>query len=121
MYRALIVTLAAALWIPAHLSAQTEASVVGTVTDETKAVLPGATVTATDLATGRTFSGVSDARGEYRLVSMAAGRYKIQAELSGFTTMVIPDVELLVGQNRNVPFSLKLATVSETLTVQGEA
>jgi hypothetical protein len=42
-------------------------------------------------------------------------------ELPGFATAVIPDVELLVGQNRTVPFTLKVATVSETLTVTGES
>jgi carboxypeptidase family protein len=101
--------------------AQTEASVVGTVTDETKSVLPGVTITATDLATGRQFVGVTDTRGDYRLASMTASRYRIQAELTGFTTVVLPDVELLVGQSRTVPFVLKVATVEETLTVTGEA
>jgi hypothetical protein len=71
---------------PVH--AQTEASEVGTVTDESKGVLPGVTVTATDLATGRQFFGVTDERGDYRLPSMAAGRYRMQAELTGFATVV---------------------------------
>src|SRR5262245_58501873 len=101
--------------------AQTEASVVGTVTDETKAVLPGVVVTATDLSTGRQFVGVTDVRGDYRLVSMMASRYRIQAELVGFATVVLPDVELLVGQSRTVPLVLKVAVVEETLTVTGES
>ena len=52
---------------------------------------------------------------------MPAGRYKVQAELSGFSTIVIPDIELLVGQNRSLPFQMQVASLSETLTVTGES
>ena len=45
----------------------------------------------------------------------------MQAELSGFATVVLAKVELLVGQNATIPFTLKLAQVSETLTVLGES
>jgi hypothetical protein len=96
-------------------------SVVGTVTDETKSVLPGVTVTAADLDTGRQFTAVTDVKGEYRLLNVSAGNYKLQAELSGFATVVLAKVELLVGQNANIPFTLKIAQVSETLTVLGES
>ncbi len=97
-----------------------EAAVVGSVADDTGAVLPGASVTATSNETGRQFTATTKARGDYRITGMPAGRYKIQAALTGFTTVVMPDVELLVGQNRTIPFSLKVAT-SEEVTVTGEA
>ena len=64
---------------------------------------------------------MSDERGEYRLRGLAAGRYKVQAELSGFSTVLVPEIELLVGQNRTLPFSMQVASLSETLTVTGEA
>ncbi|HEV2983534.1 MAG TPA: carboxypeptidase-like regulatory domain-containing protein [Vicinamibacterales bacterium] len=96
-------------------------SVAGTVTDETKSVLPGVTVTAADLDTGRQFTAVTDVKGEYRLLNVPAGNYKLQAELSGFATVVLAKVELLVGQNATIPFTLKIAQVSETLTVLGES
>src|SRR5205814_1531672 len=44
-----------------------------------------------------------------------------QAELSGFSTVVLRDVEILVGQNATIPITMKLATVSETVTVLGES
>lgn len=114
------------LWVAALLLSATsvfaqEATIIGTVTDASKGVLPGVTVTATSLANGRTFSDVSNERGDYRLVGVPAGRYKVQAELSGFATVIVPDVELLVGQNRTVPFAMQVASLSETLTVTGEA
>jgi len=98
-----------------------EATLIGTIVDGTKAALPGATVTATLIDTGRATSTVSDGRGEYRLRGLEAGRYKVQAELSGFSTILIPDIELLVGQNRSLPFSMQVASLSETLTVTGES
>jgi hypothetical protein len=83
-------------------------------------VLPGVSVTATDQASGRQIAAVSNEHGEYRLLNMPPGKYSIQAELAGFSTVMIKDVELLVGQNATVPLTMKLAQVSETLTVVGE-
>ncbi|HET9832039.1 MAG TPA: carboxypeptidase-like regulatory domain-containing protein, partial [Vicinamibacterales bacterium] len=98
-----------------------DASLVGTVADETKAVLPGATVTATNLETGVESVAVSDERGDYRLPKLSPGKYKVKADLAGFGSIVVPSVELLVGQNAAVPFTLRIASVGEELTVTGEA
>ena len=98
-----------------------DASVNGTVIDETKAVLPGATITATNLATGGVSTAVTDERGTFRLLKLPPGKYKLQAELQGFASVILAEVELLVGQNATVPFTLKVAQVSETLTVTAES
>ena len=66
-----------------------EALLIGVVSDETKGALPGVTVTATLIETGRVITAVSDERGEYRLRGLPAGRYKLRAELAGFSTVVI--------------------------------
>ena len=63
-----------------------EATLTGTVTDSTGAVLPGVTITAVNAATGNTFNGVTDERGIYRL-PVRVGAYQVTAELSGFTTI----------------------------------
>ena len=109
------------LLTPIAVFGQDSATFNGSVTDESKAVLPGVIITATDIATGRPYQAVSDQRGEYLITNVAAGRYKLQAELSGFGTIVHPNVEVLVGQNVTVQFSLKVAGVEETLTVSGQA
>jgi hypothetical protein len=98
-----------------------EGSIIGSVIDDTKSVLPGATITATSIETGRQLSAVTNERGDYRIPGVPAGRYKVQAELPGFSTVVVPELELLVGQNRTVPFQLKVASLAETLTVTGES
>ncbi len=112
---------AAAIVLFAASAFAQEASIFGTIADSTSGALPGVTVTATSLETGRVFTSVSDERGDYRLRGVPAGRYKVQAELSGFATVIVPEVELLVGQNRSVPFAMQVASLSETLTVTGES
>ena len=61
-----LILLSVMLALPAAAFAQ-EAAITGTVTDSTGAVLPGVTVTATNSATGNTFVGVTDDRGNYRI------------------------------------------------------
>jgi hypothetical protein len=98
-----------------------QSTITGIVTDESKAVLPGVTVTVTNVLRGTQVVGVSDERGEYRLLQLTPGVYKLQAELQGFAGTVVEKIELLVGQNATQSFALKVAAVTETLTVTGES
>src|SRR5712691_13527348 len=76
-----------------------EATLSGSVTDTTDAVLPGVTVTALHIDTGNTFVAVSDATGQYRIGALRPGVYNITATLAGFTTVTQEKFELLVGQH----------------------
>jgi hypothetical protein len=98
-----------------------EASIVGTVADESKAVLPGVTITATEELKGTQVVSVTDERGNYRFVQLTPGTYKVQAELAGFGNVVVEKIQLLVGQTATVPIVLKVAALTETLTVTGES
>jgi hypothetical protein len=118
--RAILNVLCLSLFLAVPALAQ-QGTIIGTAVDETKAALPGVNVTATDQATGRVLTAITNERGEYRLANVPPGKYTILAELSGFTTVSQKDVEILVGQNARVPLSLRLASVSETLTVLGQA
>ena len=119
MFKCLSLCLTAVLWA-GTVFAQS-ALLVGTVTDETGGALPGVTVTATDLASGRKIVAVTDASGEYRLVNLPAGKYSLEAEIAGFSTGRVPEVELLVGQNATLSIKLRVATLEENVTVTGEA
>ncbi len=70
----------------AGVASAQQATIVGSVTDESKAVLPGVTVTVSDMAKGTQVVAVTDARGEYRVLQLTPGEYKVQAELGGFAT-----------------------------------
>jgi hypothetical protein len=107
------------LVVPALGYAQ-EATLTGTVTDSTGAVLPGVTVTAVNSATGNTFTGVTDERGIYR-VPVRVGAYQVTVELQGFTTITRTGLQLLVGQTANVDLQMSPSTVQETVTVTAEA
>ena len=97
-----------------------EATIIGTVTDATGAVLPGVAITAVHDTTGNRFSSVTDALGKYQIPARI-GTYQITASLQGFTTVERPGVTLLVGQTVAINIQMTVSTVSETITVTGES
>src|SRR4051812_492120 len=82
---------------PAHAQLDT-ATIVGTVRDSSNAVIPGATVTATQTGTGVSAGAVSNAQGEYVFPSLKIGVYTVAAELQGFRRAVQQNVELHVQE-----------------------
>ncbi|MEW6323149.1 MAG: TonB-dependent receptor [Acidobacteriota bacterium] len=96
------------------------ATVIGTITDAQGAVLPGATVTATNTRTGFTRSAVSDETGRYRLAALPPGPYELMAELQGFSTQRRSGVTLALGSESVLNFELPLGTVTEAVTVTAE-
>ena len=113
------VTGALLLALPVPSYAQ-EATLTGTVTDSTGAVLPGVTVVAVNDATGNRYEAVTDERGIYRIPSRV-GVYQITAELQGFNTVNRAGTQLLVGQTVSVDLRMSPSTVQETVTVTAEA
>ncbi|MGE0811950.1 MAG: carboxypeptidase regulatory-like domain-containing protein [Vicinamibacterales bacterium] len=114
--------LALTLLVPAASPAQQNATVQGTVVDESQGVLPGATVTATETSTGRQTVVQTNDRGRYRLDNLPPGTYALRIELTGFGVVEVPRLELLVGANATVPpVVLTLAGVAENVTVTSEA
>jgi len=97
-----------------------ESTMTGTVTDSTGGVLPGVTVTATNIESGNTFVAVTDERGNFRL-PVRIGNFRITAELTGFTTINRSGLEMLVGQIVVVNLQMAPSTVQETVTVTGES
>ena len=109
----------ALLAFPASALAQ-EAVLAGTVTDTTGGVLPGVVVHATNQDTGNSFEAVTDGAGVFRIAARI-GIYRVTAELSGFSTLIKTGVQLLVGQTVTVPLQMAPATLSESVTVTGDA
>jgi hypothetical protein len=121
MIRSTFILCSLMLLLSGAAGAQEQASIRGTVVDQSSAVLPGVTVTAVETSTGRQHVGVTDERGEYRLPTLPSGTYDIRAELAGFTTVVVSGVEILVGQNATIGLKMSVATLQETVTVTGES
>ena len=96
-------------------------SIVGQVTDESGAVLPGVTVTATSPALQvPSVSAVTDERGEYRITPLPIGLYEVVYELSGFQG-IRNEVRLTVGFTARVDIVLKVGSLQESVTVSGQS
>ncbi len=106
--------------LTAQALAQGGASVGGTVKDDTGGTLPGATVTVTNRNTGALQNFVTGPEGNYRAVNLQPGPYEIAVELTGFGAQR-KGIQLLVGIDETVDFALKLASLSESVSVVGEA
>ena len=88
-----------------------------TVNDSTGAVVPGATITLTQTATGQTREGATNDRGESRASFMPIGDYSITVSMPGFKRQTIHGLNLRVDQDANVTVTLQPGEVRETIEV----
>ena len=109
------------LCAPAAAQVTASASVEGTVKDIKEAVVPGATVTVTNVSTGLARTAATGEEGAYRIDLLPAGLYDVKVGASGFGDVSANKVELLVGKTTNLDFTLSPGTRSETVTVTSEA
>ncbi len=108
--------------LASFVGAQTTGNIDGTVSDDTGAVLPGVTVTITSPALlGGSRTSVTNERGSFRFPALAVGEYSVQAELPGFETVRVDYVNVSIGSTATIPIVLKVAAVTETVTVVGES
>jgi hypothetical protein len=101
----------------ANVFAQTNATVGGTASDASGALIPGVTITATNTQTGIVTTTVSNETGTYQFPSLQTGVYKVSAELPGFQTQVYNDVTLGVAQQVRLNFSLQVGAAATTVDV----
>jgi hypothetical protein len=113
--------LAACVLAAAPVFAQATSTFNGLVLDQADAVLPGVTVSATNVSTGVVRTTVSNEQGLYSIPGLEPGTYEIKTDLSGFASAVRNTVRLDVNATITVDFRLGLAGVQETLTVTGQA
>jgi hypothetical protein len=99
-------------------SAQSTATLQGTVTDAQSAVMPGVTMVIRNTATGTERTAVTDAAGQYVAASLAPGRYTVLAHIEGFKDQTT-EVVLEVAQIAVVSMKLGVAALSENVTVTG--
>ena len=113
----LILTVLACLLWTGGAYAQSTATIQGTVTDATGAVVPNATVTVTNQATGEERTLQTDAAGIYVAPSLPVGTYRVGVKAAGMQTMVAGSLPLEVGTTVRQDFSLKVAATSETIEI----
>ena len=104
---------------PPALAQFDTASIVGTIKDDSGGVIPGATVTLTNIDTGITATRVTDEYGNYEFMTVRVGRYRVTAELEGFATGRADDVQAQVGARQRIDFTLRPGSLTETVEVVG--
>ena len=97
------------------------ASVDGTVRDPTGALIPGVAVTLTNTETNAARETLTNATGLYVFPQVTRGIYRLTAQLSGFSTTVIEDVQVAVDTPASVDIVLEVGTVNQTVTVTAAA
>jgi hypothetical protein len=101
---------------------QQGAAIVGTVTDESGAALPGVTVTATSPALQvQSVVAITDERGEYRVAPLPIGVYTIDYVISGFASVHRDGLRLTVGFTATLDVAMKVGAIEESVTVSGVA
>ena len=93
----------------------------GRIHDAQGAVVPGATVTATNVQTQIATNAVSDSTGYYTFPNLPAGKYNVEAEPQGFKKALRENVTLDAAGSLNLDFTLETGAISEAVTVTAEA
>ncbi len=102
-------------------SQDTRGSIRGLVRDSTGAMIPGATVAVTNVATNVTVSTTSNSEGVFFVPYLLPGGYRLNVEVSGFKTFVREGISLRISENIQIDIPMEVGSTTETLTVTAEA
>ncbi len=95
----------------------TTGTIQGTVEDENKAAVPGATVEIRNLDTNAARTLSTDEEGRFVALSLPPGKYKITVSKQGFANLLIENANLTVGQALSLNLGMKVSGVAETVTI----
>ncbi|HUQ92358.1 MAG TPA: carboxypeptidase-like regulatory domain-containing protein [Bryobacteraceae bacterium] len=111
-----------AIILSGDLSGQvSRGTILGTVLDPSGNRVPGARIVARQVDTNFDRSTTTDDLGDYELVGLAVGRYTIEVEAAAFNRESRTNINLSVQSRLRVDFKLRLGSVSDTVTVEGQA
>ncbi|MBT9331958.1 TonB-dependent receptor domain-containing protein [Paracidobacterium acidisoli] len=117
-------SMAAALFVLIPLASHAQAiygSLYGTVTDNTGAVIPGATITVTDESKGTSVTATSNESGEYTVQHLIPDTYDVKVELTGFQQFETKGIQVLADTSPKVDVQLSVGGTSQTVTVSANA
>ncbi len=107
-----------AFLLPVALLAQGSATIFGTVTDASGAVVPGVSITVNNVLTGLVRKAATDETGSFVVSQLPIGTYSVSAESKGFKTAIQDKIQVHVEENRRVNFALEVGAVTESITVE---
>jgi hypothetical protein len=106
---------------PPAARAQGTADLVGTVTDNSGSVVPGAKVTVRNLDTNLVRSQTTEASGQYSFTLLPVGSYSVTVEVMGFKTFTDPQLVLATGDRARVDAALQVGEISQSVEVEANA
>jgi len=106
---------------PQAAAQQATAKIVGTVTDQQGAVVPGVEIHATNTATNVVSTTITDKDGYYQILDLPIGTYHIVARHEGFRTLEANTTRLEINQSLRVDLQLDLGAITEQVQVEGQA
>ena len=113
------------LWMVTASTAEAQqggsAAIRGRVTDQQEGVLPGVAIVITHAENGTIRETVSGPDGTFLVPGLVPGRYKISAQLQGFSQLTQEDLLLRIGNTLQVDLALRVGAMEENLTVTAEA
>jgi outer membrane receptor protein involved in Fe transport len=95
----------------------TSGTIQGTIMDANGAAVPGAIIEVKNIDTNFSRTATSDDEGRFVALQLPSGRYTVTASKAGFATVVVEKADLTVGQALNLPISMKVSSVQETVTI----
>jgi len=109
--------------LPRAAQAQTAASstIVGTVTDQSSAAIPGATIKITNVATGVSLTATANGSGQYTFPTVTPGTYTVQVTKSGFKNATVQNLVVDIARSYTVNVTMQLGAVSTSVTVEAGA
>ena len=113
--------IAAVVFVTSLLGQGSSATIVGSVTDQTGGLIPGAQIKIVNEATGISIEAVSNEQGVYRVGSLAPGSYRVEVSTEGFERLLRGPVVLDVGQVLALDLTLQVGQKSQTITVTESA
>jgi Carboxypeptidase regulatory-like domain/TonB dependent receptor-like, beta-barrel len=113
----LLLAFAPAMWAQSSVSG----AIVGTATDKTGALIPGASVSALNVSINASTSTTTDANGRYVLSNLRPGRFTVEVYAKGFGTYKQENVIVEVGRSTTVDAMLQVAGQATSVVVSGEA
>ncbi|MGC2402322.1 MAG: carboxypeptidase regulatory-like domain-containing protein [Acidobacteriaceae bacterium] len=110
-----------ALLLTPLVRADVTGSIIGYVRDSSGAVLPNATLTIVQTSNGYSRTATADASGQYTILALPPGSYRLTASMAGFENQVIDNINLNVNDALKYDFSLKVGNVSQTVSVDASS
>ncbi|MGD0872831.1 MAG: carboxypeptidase-like regulatory domain-containing protein [Bryobacteraceae bacterium] len=93
----------------------------GTVVDPSGAAVPGAEITVTSVATDQVFKATSNEKGEWSVLEVDGGMYRVTVSKPGFKVASAANVQVTAGEPTTLPVKLEVGQATETVTVQSGA